>query len=498
VLLAALLPTHYRATASIAIMPSPEFTVREDAGSREINNSALAMDQIMKAETEILESDDLHEVTINEFDKNARRQTVLDPSFMREDGVALMYPDLGLIINESPIWKFAGRTANWILTPWRGAPPQGQDSRMFTALRRFASHLRVLPTKDSNVIDVTFEHTNPAISSRALNEMLATYAARRERIYNDPQFAVAEHETEVAANAMSSAAASLTAFKASQGLSDLPEERELLLRRRSQAEQGLADAASSLAQADARQSVLDAQILDLPKNNSIFQEVDIDTKLQTLDDSLVDLRGRLAAALPHYRETSRAVMDLKNQIRSRQTEREATTRDTTPSVKRAGRSPALDPLLVDRAHALAEIGAAKAAESAARIEIDQLDGELRRLGSAETRLSELTRRKAAADDRFASASRASGEQKLTEAEDERRLANIRIIQSARIPQRPTWTKALICLSGIVTAGIAAWSYLILRFVITTTFLTAAGLAHATGVPVLAVISGPAQRRAVGV
>ena len=62
---------------------------------------------------------------------------------------------------------------------------------------------------------------------------------------------------------------------------------------------------------------------------------------------------------------------------------------------------------------------------------------------------------------FTNASRAAAEQRLTEAEDERRLANVRIIQPARVPQRPTWTKALICIAGLFMAVLwrqsAFWS-----------------------------------------
>ena len=51
--LAALMPARYRASATLAVLPAPEFTVRPDAGSREQAANPLAMDQIMKAETEI-------------------------------------------------------------------------------------------------------------------------------------------------------------------------------------------------------------------------------------------------------------------------------------------------------------------------------------------------------------------------------------------------------------------------------------------------------------
>jgi capsular polysaccharide biosynthesis protein len=105
----------------------------------------------------------------------------------------------------------------------------------------------------------------------------------------------------------------------------------------------------------------------------------------------------------------------------------------------------------------------------------------------------MTRHKEAADGSFAAASRAAAEQRLTEAEDARRLANVRIIQPARVPQRPTWTKPLMCIAGALLAALAAICWFIVSFITSDVFLTEAGLAYATGLPVLGVFPRVAGR-----
>ncbi len=64
--------------------------------------------------------------------------------------------------------------------------------------------------------------------------------------------------------------------------------------------------------------------------------------------------------------------------------------------------------------------------------------------------------------------------------------NVRVIQPARTPQLPTWTKALICVAGFFMAALSAAGWLVFRFAGDSTYLTAEGLAYATGLPVLAV------------
>jgi uncharacterized protein involved in exopolysaccharide biosynthesis len=64
---AALLRPSYRATATLAVLPAPEYTVRGAAGSHDSSTVSLALDQIMKAETAILDSDDLHAATLRKL-----------------------------------------------------------------------------------------------------------------------------------------------------------------------------------------------------------------------------------------------------------------------------------------------------------------------------------------------------------------------------------------------------------------------------------------------
>ena len=474
---AALLPAQYRAQASLAVMPSPEFTVREDAGSHAVHNAALAMDQIMKAETEILGSDDLHEATL------AQLGTGPAPAL---PGALAVYPDLSPEAHANPVLHAIKATLATLSSPWRVPGNHGREATLASALQRMGADLRVLPAKDSNVIDVSFTHKDAAMSARVLNTMLNRYAARRKSLYNDPQLAVAEHEADAAFAAVRAADTAMSAFKAREGFSDYVAERDLKLRRRSQAEQTLADAVAAGMQARARLGVLDKAMRGAATTSGLYQENDTDTRLQTVSDSLVELRGRLAAARQHYRDSSHMVVDLQTQIGARETERHRMAREGGPSLSRTGRSPALDPLLVDRAQAAADEQAARMQMVSVQAEIGGLNADIARLDGDEITLADLTRRRAAADDGYTNASRAASEQRLTEAEDERRLANVRIIQPARVPQRPTATKLLVCIAGVFMAGLAACGYVLVRFMAGATFLTPEGLAHATGYPVLGV------------
>jgi len=475
---AALVPPRFRATATLAVLPAPEFTVREEAGSRTFNSSALPLDQIMKAETEILESDDLH------------------ADALADVGIGSVYPSLDPAVRPSLPARLAIEAADLLLSPWRVPPANPLAALQDRAISRFADDLLVLPAKESDIISVSFGNRSGTIAAQVINDMLARYAQRRGRLYDDPQVAVVRRETEGLAAAVRNADAALAGYKRAHTISDIATERALLLHRQSDAAQALADAQAAAAEQHARLVVLDQEIRNVPASVPLYHEQDADIRLTAIDASLVDLRGMLGVARSHYRDDSRKVTDLMAQLQARVAERAQMASQTSPSIVRGGRSLAIDPLLVDRAHANAETGAATARAASLATELFDIADSLARLDATETSLAELMRRKNVADTNFAAASRVLAEQRLTEAEDALRMANVRVIQPARPPQHQTAMRLLIVLASFLLGGLATSVRFLLAYSMQPTFLTGEGLAHATGLPVLGVFSADPARNAV--
>jgi uncharacterized protein involved in exopolysaccharide biosynthesis len=465
-LVAAIFPSRFYATATLAVLPAPEFTVRQDAGSRSFSTSAFAMDQVMKAETEILQSTDLHEAAL---------QTV---------GLPQVYPDLDPRA-DSVVWRLLRTSERAVLSPWVAYPADTAAIRLDAALHRFDNDLSVLPTKDANVIAVTFRHHDGAMAAQIVNALLSGYARRREKLYDDPQAATVRHETEHLGDAVGAADAALAGFKARHAISDYASERDLIVRRQSAAAQELADTDAAAAEQQARLVTLSRQIALIPANVVLYRENDPDTRLQTIDSSLVELRSQIAAARVHYRDASHKVTDLTTQLTARDAERARLARDKAPSVERAGRSLASDSLLLDRARAATEEAAAVAKGVSLRRELQDVAARLAALTGEEAALADLERRKSAADAAFASASQVLAERQMTEAEDALRLANVRVIQRARTPLHAAPIPLLVIIAGTLLGALAACVWCISGVLIRPTLLTVEGLGHATGLPVLA-------------
>ena len=470
--IAALLPPKYRATAILAVLPSPEFTVRAAAGSHELNASALAMDQIMKAETEILGSDELHQAAIHAV------------------GPARLYPAIYDPARRGKLRRLLHAVASTLLSPWRVQPADADAAREQQGVSLFRTNLKVLPAKDANVITVTFDNASPATAAGTLNTLLSLYAERRTALYVDPQLAIVRAEAQAGARDVAGSDARLAAFKRAHAISDYEAQRDILLRRRSQADQAVADATIAAREHTARLAALSLQLGAEQPTIGLYTEQDADTRLQTVNGELEAVRAKLAMAGDKYRESSRTITALRAELRAHETEQARLTHDRTLSVVREGRNPTIDPLRLDRAREIAELAATRARLDAQAAEQTTLSAALASLDADEAALAQLQRERASADDNFRTASRILAERHLSEAEDASRLANVRVIQKAVIPQTPRATPMLVIAAGLLLAVAGSFGWIVVAFIRRPVFFTGEGLASATSLPVLAVF----QRR----
>jgi uncharacterized protein involved in exopolysaccharide biosynthesis len=467
-LLAALLRPSFRATATLAVLPAPEFTVRNAAGSHDPNTSTLAMDQIMKAESAILDSDNLHDETL------------------RRVGEVAIYPDLFGPQHPNVMLRLASGALHALLSPWRVTPSDPDAALRQRALRDFETDLTVLPTKDANVITVSFDNPDGRQAAAAVNTLLALYAAERSRLYKDPQVDIVRKTVAAGGAAAAAADRRLGDYKQANGISDYTQQRDLLLHRLTLAQQSQAAADAARGEQQARLDALNRLLRAEPANVPIYHEQDPDTRLQAVNAGLQDLRSKLAAAREKFLDGSRTITTLNAEIGAQEQEAARLAHDPEASVVRQGRNPNLETLRLDRAHAAADLAAAEARLAAGDREARAAQAALDQLDTAETGLLALQRQRDAANDDFRTASRILAERHLSESEDALRLANVRVIQPARVPQKPRPIPWLVIAASFVVGCLAGFIRIVAAFVLHPVFLTGEGLEFATGIPVLAV------------
>ena len=468
-IIAACAPAHYKAIATLAVLPAPEFTVRPDAGSREQAATTLALDQVMKAETEILSSDDLHLAVLAEV------------------GADKVYP--GSTSRErSAASKFAHSTLDAIFSIWTAAPTDLAASKVEQELRRFRSDLLILPAKDSNIVAVSFTSKHPRQAATVVNTLLALYAIKRKQLYDDPQLDAIRREKAALEMQAADADRRLTAFRRNLDIYDFSIQRASLLQRESNSEQALADVSSLIAELEARTASISQYIHKEPASIDLYREADPDTRLQIAKTASQDIETRYAEAAERYTTGSRLLVRLRAQVEARRSAVQAMEKDQGASVSRRGRNLDRDQLKLDQQRALADLAAAKSRSRSLDAQCRELTRSLHDFDQGESALHSLEREKRSADENVSGINKLLSERHLTEAEDALRFANVRVIQPARVPQAAQPLAIYIVASGILIGLMAAGVWVTCVFVRREVFLSEQALADHFRIPVLATFS----------
>lgn len=301
------------------------------------------------------------------------------------------------------------------LTPERDI---NQARRFETAILNAREDLDAKLTKNANVIDVSFRHTDPDLAATFVNSLVAHYLTRRQELFLDAKVSVLAERAEGAQATLRGLELEIETFKRDAGIVDMERQRELLLTQRADLDTRLKAAANTLAETNDRLAA---------------QQGNVQAAMRTGSGEI--LRGVEAE-----------ILRLRAERVSTQTSLNVLTRQMS-------------------------------------------DADARIAGMEERRrgLDDLEREAALASETYAIHARKLEEARMTEGLDGGQFSNVRVIQPATPPARPTGMRKIIVAIGIVIALISALLVAFLSEWLRATFLFPAQISRRLGVPVLASI-----------
>jgi len=471
-LLAVLAPARYVTSASLVVLLGSEFTYRPEAGTPQNVSSALGADQIMKAEVQILASDDLHEAAL--------RRVGLDrvyPGFADPPG------PLGRLAAAISGLPRAAREAVGLPVPVL----RDIDPVALAVAQRFDNDLATETAKDANVLTVTFRNRDADVAADVVNTLVALYLERRHTLYGDVQSASVQTQVRGLADALQQADAALAGFKASHDIDSFGLQRDLLLHRRDDLARALADSEAARAQLVARTGSISRQLAGTPASVRGDTEDDPDSRAATLNASLQDLRGRAADLATRYLPESRVMQDAQSQVAARESELARLRADRSSSVQRQTRNPTLDALSLDGDRAATDLRAETARGAALAVAAQAVAVALHDLGDSDEALQQLERRREVADGAYRASAKVLDDRRMVEAVAAERATNVRVIQPACVPLLPHRLTLPILAAGGVFSLLAGVATAILSEATRRGVLSPEQVERRLGLPVLACI-----------
>ena len=443
-----LLPPTYEAKSSMLVKFGRENLYRPEVGDKGavISLGQQNQEEILNSEIEILTNRDLMDkvITIVEVEK--------------------LYPDL------------IGKTYRNGVTP--------KDM----AIIQFGKKLSVEGVKKSNVINVSFQHKDPHLAAQVVNLLLDSFKEKHLQAHSDPKSSFLEEQLGEYRQKLTTSEDALQAFKQTQGVYALDEQRNLLLRQRMELDTAYKETQNRVKELQEKSASLKAQTRTLAADGNTFAVSEQGNIITSAKAKLLDLQLKEQELLIKYKEDSPPVKDVRKEIEMTSDFLYAQEKDVTTK-GRTGNLVYQD-VEKERIKAEADLRAQEAKLASLGPQIARVSSELKNLDRQEKEFQNLKRETAINEANYQVYVQRYEDARISDDMNRKKMANISIIQAAAVPINPVKPNILLnILLSIVLGAVSALGAAFFSEYLGHTFNTAQDVEQRLGLPVLTSVTG---------
>lgn len=458
--LAFLIP--FLVTIGLGFVPTPRYTSdaslllrlgREYFYTPEVGDATAAApvafdrEQTLRAEVEILTSRDVEEAAIAKI------------------GLARIYP------------KMAEAKVD---------TPANEQKRLASALIEFNRNLDVVLAKDTNVVHLSFTHTDPVMATEALSAVIDIYLDKRRAIFNASSSTGTQEHVASLRYRLNETEHRLDELKRTRNIQSFPEQQTLLLAQRQSVEMKLADASLALAQSAGRAAALKSGLASTPAAVELSAETQRSESVDSTRKTLLDLRLKERDLSSKFTDSNPTVQDVRTDIA--RTEAFLKDLESRPSrLVKTGRSPVRDGIESDLAKSLADQGQATASNRALLVERDDIAARLTRLTSSQRELETLDRERKQLEIALDSATRRLEDEVVVQGLDASRKSSVKLLQAAREPLQAHSIRLVLLVIGTLFSVACALLVAFVSALWRDTFLSPDDVQRSLGLPLLAAV-----------
>ena len=374
------------------------------------------------------------------------------------------------------------------LYPKLAKKPTSKISPREASILQVEKDLTVSGVKKSNVIEVSFRHEDPRVAAKVVNLLVELFREKHLKVFSDPQSSFLEKQLTIYQDKLGESEQTFESFKQRNQVFSLDEQRSLLLKQRTELD-------STLKNTDHRIDELREKIRSLKnqkntsgeKNKSIYTNTEKDKILVDAKAKLLSLQLTEQDLLKRYREDSRRVEDVRNEIRTVKNFLKEQEEYISGTMEKGGRIYQEVELEIIKTDADLKSQVAKAA--GLRPQLAQLDREIRTLDLNERNFQKLKREMVSNEKYFRTYEDRVEEARISEDMNRSKMANISVIQFASVPVKPVRPKKRLTM--LLSLFFGTFSGLGLAFIsehLSQGLTTPDSVERRLGLPVLTTVS----------
>ena len=430
------MPTTYDAKTSILIKKGREYLNKPEVGD---TNEAMSvnMADIINAEIQMLKSRDLAEKVVKTLQ------------------VGTIYPDL--------------------------AKSNGSVDK---AVDIFEKNLVVESVKNSSVIQVSFQHSDPKIAANAVNTLVELLKEKHLQVFSEPRSSFLEQQLATYEQQLKESEKSFESYKQKNRVFSLEEQRTMLLQQRMSLDITLKDAQNRVAELSNKLATLTRQNKQVAQDNSLSSNNESVGAVAEAKSRLLALQLEEQQMLKKYNENSRMVVNVRNEIAVVKSFLSSQEGDSQLLAKSG--NPIVQQVRMELMKTEAELNSQKARVAAVSGQLAQIESKVQSLDMNAQQFQSLKRELDSTEKNYQTYLSKAEEARLSEDMNRQKLANLSVLQPATPPSQPLSGKKLkIVMLGILAGGVLSVGGALLFESILPTISDPATAEKRLGLPVLA-------------
>jgi uncharacterized protein involved in exopolysaccharide biosynthesis len=322
------------------------------------------------------------------------------------------------------------------------------------AFEKVHKKLSVKQEKNSNVIEIAFQHRVPEVAAKFVNTLVDLLKEKHLRMFSDPNASFLEKQVTSYKQKLDESNSSLEKYKKENGLSSLAEERRLLLEHLKEMDAALKSVQRDSHAQKKRLASLENQKSTIPEFVSLSSTSEDHHLLDNAKSSLLDLQRKEQELLTKYKDSSRFVIEIRKQVELIEKfihEQETQLKDRVTK----GKNPVYQQIEMEVYQTAANLQGFLSKENEIKAQLHELQVKLSRLDGHERALATLELQVSTDRNNYEMYARKAEEAGISEEMDRLKMANISVIQPAFVPLKPVKPNKLVTIASGIAVGLVA-------------------------------------------
>lgn len=357
------------------------------------------------------------------------------------------------------------------------------------ALKRVQDGILAEVEKQTNNINITFEHKNPKVAQYVLSRLMTYYFAKHVEVFSaqtHPDFFA--KETESLGAKLAEAEQAIGDFKTQNNISQIDTQIEVLIGRIADLEGNIENTSAETKGLEALVGNLQGFLSARPKMHQVARtDGMVNYAADTIKEKLIELRAEEKDLASRFQDAYRPLQDVREKIKGLEAQLAAEKEYRSETTTQLDRNyEGMEHTMLNES---AQIAARQARHESLKAELERLKGELAMLNAQQVQLAKLERDRDIAEKEYKEYREHLQSATIAVAMDQSQITNVSEIQPASAPLDPVRPKKARNIGlGILLGLFLGLCYAFLLEFLDDSLNTVEAAEKRLGVPVLAALT----------